>query len=64
LNAFERSAEALRIPLKVICDSRAGGRERYEADLVLVRPDQFVAWASDEAPIDATEILKRVIGAD
>jgi hypothetical protein len=31
---------------------------------VLVRPDQFIAWVSDAAPIDATEILKRVIGAD
>jgi 4-hydroxyisophthalate hydroxylase len=64
VNVFERAAETLRIPLKLVRDSRADGRERYEAAFVLVRPDQFVAWASDEAPIDATEILRRVIDAD
>jgi 2-polyprenyl-6-methoxyphenol hydroxylase-like FAD-dependent oxidoreductase len=64
LDAFERSAETLRIPLKVVRDSRADGRERYEAALVLVRPDQFVAWASDDTTVNATEILRRVIGAD
>jgi 2-polyprenyl-6-methoxyphenol hydroxylase-like FAD-dependent oxidoreductase len=64
LNTFERSAQAQHIPLTVIRDSRADGRERYEAGLVLVRPDQFVAWASNETSIDAMEILKRAIGAD
>jgi len=64
VNEFERAARVLRIPLKLVRDSRAGGRERYEAALVLVRPDQFVAWASDHAPLNATEILRRVIGAD
>ncbi len=62
LNQFERSAEALGIPLKIIRDSRANGRERLDATLVLVRPDQFVAWASKNMPADAMEILKRVIG--
>lgn len=52
---------ALRIPLKIVRDSRADGRERYEAAFVLVRPDQFVAWASDDTSVDAIEILKRVI---
>jgi 4-hydroxyisophthalate hydroxylase len=63
-NEFERVARMLRIPLKVVSDSRVDGRERYEAALVLVRPDQFVAWASDKAAVDAAEILRRVIGAD
>ncbi len=64
LSDFERSAKALRIPLKVVRDSRTNGRERYEAALVLVRPDQFVAWASDDKRVNATEILKRVTGED
>ena len=64
LDDFAQSAKTLRIPLKIVRDSRADGRERYEAALVLVRPDQFVAWASDKAPVNATEILRRVIGAD
>jgi 4-hydroxyisophthalate hydroxylase len=62
--AFERAAKILRIPLNVVRDSRAGGRERYEAALVLVRPDQFVAWASDDTTVNATEILSRAVGAD
>jgi 4-hydroxyisophthalate hydroxylase len=64
VNEFERAARVLRIPLKVVSDSRADGRERYEAALVLVRPDQFVAWTSDKEAVNATEILRRVIGAD
>jgi 2-polyprenyl-6-methoxyphenol hydroxylase-like FAD-dependent oxidoreductase len=61
-NEFERAAKLLRVPFKVVGDSRAGGCDRYEAALVLIRPDQFVAWVSDRAAVDATEILRRAIG--
>ena len=61
---FRRAADALGIPLKVIEDSRADGRELYEASAVLVRPDQFVAWASDRATGNPAEILKRAVGGD
>jgi hypothetical protein len=61
---FKRAAEVLGIPLKVIQDSRADGRELYEASLVLVRPDQFVAWSSDQATGNPAEILKRAVGRD
>jgi 2-polyprenyl-6-methoxyphenol hydroxylase-like FAD-dependent oxidoreductase len=64
VKAFIQAAAALRLSLKIIRDSRAGGRERYEAALVLVRPDQFVAWASDDGSIPAEEIFRRVIGAE
>jgi hypothetical protein len=53
----------MRIPLTVIADSRRGGRERYDAAYVLVRPDQFVAWAGNDAPADATAIFRKVTGA-
>jgi hypothetical protein len=46
-----------------VSDSRRGGRERYEAELVLVRPDQFVAWVGDGHPIDPGQPLRRAIGA-
>ena len=59
---FEREAKALRIPLKVIRDSYQGERQAYGARLVLVRPDDFVAFAGD-GPVDAKEILARAIGA-
>ncbi|HEX2555706.1 MAG TPA: FAD-dependent monooxygenase [Microvirga sp.] len=62
VEAFVQAARAARVPLTVVQDSREGGRERYEAGLVLVRPDQFVAWAGDRGPHDASRILQRVVG--
>jgi 2-polyprenyl-6-methoxyphenol hydroxylase-like FAD-dependent oxidoreductase len=61
--AFAEAAEGLRTPLKVVRDSRAEGRERYEAKYVLVRPDHFVAWAGDDERWDAGAILRKSIGA-
>jgi 4-hydroxyisophthalate hydroxylase len=57
-----RAARALDLPLKVLQDTRADGRELYGAKLVLVRPDQFVAWAGDAAPTDALALLRGCIG--
>jgi hypothetical protein len=51
------------VPLKIISDSRVDGRECYEAALMLIRPDRFIAWAPDGDVDNATEILERVIGS-
>ena len=59
---FESSARARRIPLKIVRDTFAGGREDYEARLVLVRPDQYVVWTGDKAPADADAIMQKVAG--
>jgi 4-hydroxyisophthalate hydroxylase len=59
---FWSAARARHIPLKVIRDTYAGGREDYAARLVLVRPDQYVAWTGDTAPVDADAIMRRVAG--
>jgi 2-polyprenyl-6-methoxyphenol hydroxylase-like FAD-dependent oxidoreductase len=61
--SLEATARERGIPLKVVRDTPAEGREQYEARLVLVRPDQYVVWAADEAPSDATELLRRVTGS-
>ncbi|MBV8697839.1 MAG: FAD-dependent monooxygenase [Bradyrhizobium sp.] len=58
--AFEAAAATLDLPMKVIRDSAADGREKYAARLILVRPDQFVAWAGDDA--EPMQILQRAIG--
>lgn len=63
LDRFEAEAAARGLPLTVIRDSRAGGRERYEAAMVLVRPDQFVAWASEDGDADAAAVLGRAVAA-
>ncbi|MBV9325237.1 MAG: FAD-dependent monooxygenase [Chloroflexi bacterium] len=69
LDADEQSvaslAEAARsghVPLKVIRDTLAGGREQYEARLILVRPDQYVVWSADAAPADAGGLMTRMSG--
>ena len=61
-HAFAAAAEEVGVPLKVIGDGRDGGRERYGAGLVLIRPDQFVAWAADDGPADPADILRTAAG--
>jgi hypothetical protein len=59
---FRAAADKLGVPLSVVVSG--GDREaldRYRAPLVLVRPDQYVAWAGDSAE-QAAEILGRAAG--
>ncbi len=60
--SFRHAAAELGVPLKIVRDTAAEGREKYEARLVLVRPDDFVAWTSNDAPADAAVVLRRAIG--
>jgi 2-polyprenyl-6-methoxyphenol hydroxylase-like FAD-dependent oxidoreductase len=62
VDAFKQAAELRQIPLTIVVDTRKGGRERYGAALVLVRPDQYVAWAADAPIEDADTILARAAG--
>ena len=61
-NAFVNAAEEMQIPLKVVGDDGGKGRSPYETAHALVRPDQFVVWASGEEPIDPKDVLRRAIG--
>jgi 2-polyprenyl-6-methoxyphenol hydroxylase-like FAD-dependent oxidoreductase len=60
--AFTQAAQTAGVPLKVVRDSYAEGREAYEAPLVLVRPDQYVVWVGERAPDDTGALLARVTG--
>ncbi|HEY8580549.1 MAG TPA: FAD-dependent monooxygenase, partial [Beijerinckiaceae bacterium] len=62
VEAIRAAAQARRVPMKVVADTQAGGREAYEAKLVLVRPDQYVVWTGDAAPADVEAMLARVAG--
>ena len=62
VRSLEAAARQRHVPLKVIRDTYAGGREQYESRLVLVRPDQYVVWAADVAPTDAGGLITRVSG--
>ena len=62
VQAFQQAAVELDIPLQVVADAKSGGRELYEAGLILVRPDQFVAWASTGQRVEARAVLERAVG--
>jgi 2-polyprenyl-6-methoxyphenol hydroxylase-like FAD-dependent oxidoreductase len=62
VNAFTRAASDARVPLAVLRDSFDGGREAYGQRLVLVRPDQYVAWVGQSTPPDVVTLLQKVTG--
>ena len=62
VRAFEQAAASLKVPLKVVRDTYADGRTKYEARMILVRPDQFIVWIGDIAPADAGPIMRKVAG--
>ncbi|HUZ78058.1 MAG TPA: hypothetical protein VMV93_10810 [Chloroflexota bacterium] len=43
-------------------DTCTGDREAYAAGFVLVRPDQYVAWAANESPADPLGLMCQVTG--
>ena len=57
-----RRRRKLKVPLKVVRDTYADGRTKYEARMILVRPDQFIVWIGDTAPADVGAIMRKVAG--
>lgn len=62
--SLEQAARDLDVPMTVLRLGRPDLRPIYERKLILVRPDQHVAWRGDEAPADAHALLKLVTGRD
>ena len=60
---FVEAAAERGVPLWIVDLRDAHARSLYERDLVLIRPDQHVAWRGDHAPEDAAAVLDRVRGA-
>jgi 2-polyprenyl-6-methoxyphenol hydroxylase-like FAD-dependent oxidoreductase len=56
-----RAATDAGLSLKVVDLFRDDARDVYEADLVLIRPDQVVAWRGNSEET-AAEIIERVLG--
>jgi hypothetical protein len=59
--AFEQAAGAVKVPLRIVRDTFADERTAYEAKLMLVRPDRYVAWVGDAAPRDAAAIVRKTV---
>ena len=53
---FEEAAAKRNVPLKVVRDTYADDRRKYESRLLLIRPDQFLAWVGDSDSIDTPAI--------
>ena len=62
VRAFEQAASALHVPLKIVRDTYADGRMKYETRMILVRPDQFIVWTGDRAPDKASVVMHTVAG--
>jgi len=61
-NAFTEAAGTRRLPLTVVTLDQPEARDLYERDLVLIRPDQHVAWRGNAAPADCAALFARVTG--
>lgn len=59
---FVRAAPRMGIDLRVVHLPLDAVRTLYDSDLVLIRPDQIVAWRK-RLPFDPNEVLARVVGA-
>jgi len=63
IHAFEKAAAARNIPVKVVTLEQQGLLEKYEKPLILVRPDQHVAWRGERlSSSEAAKILNIVCG--
>ena len=58
------AAKSQGVPLKVVDLAQKGLRDRYEADLLLVRPDQHVAWRGDAASDDPAALVDLIRGEE
>jgi 2-polyprenyl-6-methoxyphenol hydroxylase-like FAD-dependent oxidoreductase len=54
---FRKVAAKLGMPLTLIQDGRSDDRGAWEADLILVRPDHFVAFAGDRLSADIQTVV-------
>jgi 2-polyprenyl-6-methoxyphenol hydroxylase-like FAD-dependent oxidoreductase len=60
---LERAAQAVGVPLRTVDIRDPHAQELYERRLVLIRPDQHVAWRGDVPPDDCPALIDRVRGA-
>jgi len=62
-SALAGAAARRTIPLTVLDVADTDARDLYQRDLVLVRPDQHVAWRDNAVTIDPDRLLAQVTGA-
>jgi 2-polyprenyl-6-methoxyphenol hydroxylase-like FAD-dependent oxidoreductase len=63
VTAFVDAASKRGVPLTVVRIRDPHVRHVYERDLVMVRPDQHVAWRGQKLPSDPLAVIDRIRGA-
>jgi 2-polyprenyl-6-methoxyphenol hydroxylase-like FAD-dependent oxidoreductase len=63
-DATAMAAAAMRrnIPLKVLDVDRSDARDLYQCDLILVRPDQYIAWRGNRTASDPDRLFAQLVG--
>lgn len=61
--ALAKAAAALGVPMDVVAVDASDCAARFEAGLVLVRPDQHVAWRGDDVD-DPEQVLRTATGSE
>ena len=62
MQPLEIAANKLRISIKIIRIMALSALNIYQRSILLVRPDQHIAWRGNEVPEDVGVILKVTIG--
>ena len=62
-SGLEKAAADKGVPLTVFSDADPETRALYEADLALIRPDQYVAWRGEVVPDNPAALIDLVRGA-
>jgi 2-polyprenyl-6-methoxyphenol hydroxylase-like FAD-dependent oxidoreductase len=57
------AAQVRGLPLKLLDVRDSNAHKIYERDLILIRPDQYVAWRGNHVPSDPLAVIDRVRGA-
>ena len=60
---FADAARLRGVPLEIVDIEDEHARRLYERDLVLIRPDQHVAWRGNSPPGDPAGLLDKITGA-
>ena len=59
---LEAAAQTKGVPLKMLEIDHPEGRDLYERDLALIRPDLTIAWRGNTSPDDSKALIDRVTG--
>ena len=59
---LEKAAELRGMPLKVLNVAASEATGLYQRSLILVRPDQYIAWRGDTLPHDCDALFNQICG--